>query len=47
MSPQPCSALDPQVGELPVASILAAVGRKDVNEVDDRTLILADVGRKA
>ncbi len=39
--------VDPQVGELPVASILAAVERKDVNEVDDRTLILADVGRKA
>lgn len=39
--------VDPQVGELPVASILAAVDRKDVNEVDDRTLILADVGRKA
>ena len=39
--------VDPQVGELPVASILAAVDRKDVNEIDDRTLILADVGRKA
>ncbi len=39
--------VDPQVGDLPAASILAAVERKDVNEVDDRTLILADVGRKA
>ena len=39
--------VDPQVGEWPAASILAAVERKDVNEVDDRTLILADVGRKA
>ena len=39
--------VDPQVGEWPAASILAAVGRKDVNEVDDRTLILADVGHKA
>jgi ClpP class serine protease len=39
--------VDPQIGELPVASILAAVAQKDVNEVDDRTLILADVGRKA
>lgn len=39
--------VDPQIGELPVASILAAVDRKDVNEIDDRTLILADVGRKA
>lgn len=39
--------VDPQVGDLPAASILAAVERKDVNELDDRTLILADVGRKA
>jgi ClpP class serine protease len=39
--------VDPQIGELPVASILAAVQQKDPNEVDDRTLILADVGRKA
>jgi ClpP class serine protease len=39
--------VDPQIGELPVASILAAVQQKDANEVDDRTLILADVGRKA
>ncbi len=36
--------VDPQVGELPVASSLAAVERKNVNEVDDRTLILADAG---
>lgn len=39
--------VDPQVGDLPAASILAAVSQKDVNEVDDRTLILADVSRKA
>ncbi len=39
--------VDPQVGDVPAASILAAVERKDINEVDDRTLILADVGRKA
>jgi hypothetical protein len=39
--------VDPQIGEFPVASILAAVARKDPNEVDDRTLIYADVGRKA
>ena len=39
--------VDPQIGELPAASILAAVAQKDPNEVDDRTLILADVGRKA
>ena len=39
--------VDPQVGELPVASIVSAVQQKDPNDVEDRTLILADVGRKA
>jgi ClpP class serine protease len=39
--------VDPQVGEYPAASILAAVAKKDPNEVDDKTLILADVSRKA
>lgn len=39
--------VDPQIQSLPAASILEAVSRKDVNEVDDETLILADVGRKA
>ena len=39
--------LDPQIGDLPAASIQAAVAQKDPNEIDDRTLILADVGRKA
>jgi ClpP class serine protease len=39
--------VDPQIGDLPAASIIAAVAQKDPNEVDDKTLILADVGRKA
>lgn len=39
--------VDPQLGEYPAASIIAAVERKDVNETDDKTLILADVSRKA
>jgi ClpP class serine protease len=39
--------VDPQLGEYPAASILAAVGQKDPNETDDKTLILADVARKA
>jgi ClpP class serine protease len=39
--------VDPQIGELPAASIIAAVQQKNVNEVKDRTLILADIGRKA
>jgi ClpP class serine protease len=39
--------VDPQIGDFPAASILAAVERKNVNGVGDRTLILADVSRKA
>jgi len=39
--------VDPQFGDMPVASILAAVQQKDPNEVDDKALILADAGRKA
>lgn len=39
--------IDPQIGQMAAASILAAVARKDVNEVDDQTLILADVSAKA
>ena len=39
--------VDPQIGRFPAASIIAAVEGKDVNEVDDETLILADVSRKA
>jgi ClpP class serine protease len=39
--------VDPQIGDMPVASILATVRQKDVNQVKDRTLMLADVGRKA
>ena len=39
--------VDPQLGEYPAVSIINAVEQKDVNEVDDKTLILADVARKA
>lgn len=39
--------LDPQLGEYPAASVLRAVERKNVNDLDDRTLILADVADKA
>jgi ClpP class serine protease len=39
--------VDPQLGEMAAASILAAVAKKDVNETDDKTLIMADVARKA
>ena len=39
--------VDPQVGQFPVASVIKAVEQKPISEVDDQTLILADVGRKA
>jgi ClpP class serine protease len=37
--------VDPQLGEYPAASIIVAA--QEAKEPDDRTLILADVGRKA
>jgi ClpP class serine protease len=39
--------VDPQVGASPAASILAGLERKAPNEIDDQTLIWADVARKA
>jgi ClpP class serine protease len=39
--------VDPQLGQYPAASILKAVARKPVAEVDDNTLILADQAEKA
>jgi len=39
--------VDPQVDQFPAASVLKAVSQKDPNEVDDKTLILADIGQKA
>lgn len=39
--------IDPQLGNLPAASVLKAVEQKDVNKLEDQTLILADVARKA
>ena len=39
--------VDPQIGQYPAASILKAVEEKPVAEIDDSTLILADVSRKA
>jgi len=39
--------LDPQVGEYPAASLLGVVERKPAAEVDDHTLIMADVAQKA
>nr|WP_277998875.1 hypothetical protein [Moorella sulfitireducens] len=39
--------VDPQLGEYPAASILKVIEEKDKNEIDDRTLILGDIARKA
>ncbi len=39
--------VDPQIGSHPAASVLRAVARKPVEEVDDETLILADQAEKA
>ncbi len=39
--------VDPQVGQFPAASILKVVEQKPISEVDDQTLILADISRKA
>jgi len=39
--------IDPQVKQYPAASVLTVLERKDVSDIDDETLILADVGEKA
>ena len=39
--------IDPQIGGYPAISILKAVEKKNINEIDDQTLILADIAEKA
>lgn len=39
--------VDPQLGNFPAASILKVVQDKPISEVDDQTLIMADLSRKA
>jgi ClpP class serine protease len=39
--------IDPQLGQSPAASLLKVVEQKPISEIDDKTLVLADVGRKA
>ena len=39
--------VDPQLGEYPAASLLRLVEKKPIADVDDRSWILADMGRKA
>jgi ClpP class serine protease len=39
--------IDPQLGESPAASLIKVIEEKPVAKIDDRTLVMADVGRKA
>ena len=39
--------VDPQLGDMAAASILSVVEKKDVNEIEDKTLMLADLATKA
>ena len=39
--------VDPQIGQYPAASILRVIKEKDLKDIDDNTLILADISRKA
>jgi ClpP class serine protease len=39
--------VDPQLGEYPAASLLKVVQEKKIDEIDDRTLIYADLAGKA
>jgi len=39
--------VDPQIGDFPAVSIVKVTEEKDINEIDDETLILADVSAKA
>src|ERR1700734_2021908 len=39
--------IDPQLGQSPAASLVKVIEKKPVAEIDDQTLIRADIGRKA
>ncbi|MBP8626352.1 MAG: ATP-dependent Clp protease proteolytic subunit [Syntrophorhabdales bacterium] len=39
--------IDPQLGQFPAASLIKVVEQKPIAEIDDQTLIMADLGRKA
>jgi ClpP class serine protease len=39
--------VDPQLGQYPAVSLLKVVSRKPIAEIDDQTLVLADVAEKA
>jgi ClpP class serine protease len=39
--------VDPQLGNMPAASLIKVVEQKPIAEIDDETLVMADVSRKA
>jgi len=39
--------VDPQVGQHPAASILSVLAQKNIDQISDETLIMADIARKA
>lgn len=39
--------LDPQLGQYPAASLVKVLGSKEMKDIDDQTVILADVAEKA
>ncbi len=39
--------VDPQLGDMPAASIVKLTEQKDINKIEDKTLIMADVAKKA
>jgi ClpP class serine protease len=39
--------VDPQLGQYPAVSILKVLEKKDINEIDDETVILGDIAAKA
>ncbi|MCS7185745.1 MAG: ATP-dependent Clp protease proteolytic subunit [Armatimonadota bacterium] len=39
--------LDPQIGNCPAASLMRLIERKEINHIDDQTLIMADIAEKA
>jgi ClpP class serine protease len=39
--------VDPQLGDMPAASLVRVTGKKPLERIEDRTLILADVAEKA
>ena len=39
--------VDPQLGDMPAAALVRVVGKKPVERLDDRTLLMADIAEKA